>query len=493
MKVATLTVALLTPLCAADRVLFDFESGDYAGWTVEGKAFGEKPRDPAAEMPSFHPHRTFTGWKGKYMVMVGDARHQKVPPGKLTSAEFIIDKPYLNFWYGGEIHPRVSVSLLVQGKRVRVAYGNNSYDMRLRGWDVRDLRGRQARIVVECSHDVAALLRLDHFYLSDEPPPLLGRMDDHRQESDLVRNGEWRLVFDPGPGILIDHMTVVQGPDPRWHIFASTMPLEGRYKPEARNRILHISAPRLTSSDWTVHPDALTTSREHGEDFLWEPFVLVDNGVWYMFYVGSGTPWKGWDKNNNWRAKDFGAASTQGPFGIHLATSKDGSTWTRHAKQPLFTDMPFAFTPFVTRMNGEWIMYYAGAEPANVMGKHGVLTRSSTDLIRWSDRRVALLDTTETTPWPEHSFIHSPILTQHAGKWYLIAGPIDNDNQSRFHYRKIFESADPMRFNLAQHRKGLFLEGGSRIVRSGTQDFITYTGPYAGGIWIAPLFWGGAK
>lgn len=481
-----LTLIAASTLPAADRVLFDFESGDWTGWHVEGKGFGDKPFDAESTVPGYPWHRTFGGWRGRYMVIVGDTRHGVVPPSRLTSEEFTIDRPYLKFRFGGEVHPRVRVALLVDGREARVAYGNNSYDMRERGWDVRDFRGRPARLLIVDEAEVHSLVRLDQFVLSDDPPPVAGSIDDHPQESPIVRYGEFRLAYDAGPGQIFEHTSIVNGPDRRWHVYASAVASEERWTPAARRRIVHLSAHSL-NGHWRAEPDALTLSAVDREDFLMEPFVIIHNGLWHMFYVGSGVPWKGWDKNNNWQKKDFGAASTQGPYNIHLATSRDGVKWQRRGI--VVTDTPFAFTPFVTRIGSEWVMYYASAEPASIMGKHAIVARTSKDLRTWSDRRIVLVDTTNTTPWPEHSFFHSPLVFERAGKWFLLAGPIDNGNQSRFHYRRLFLSDNPFRFSLDRHEKGLFLEGGAKLIREGAQDYVTHSGTYAGGLWIAPVRW----
>ena len=95
-------------------MLFDFESGTFDGWQVEGKeTFGKAPFKAAAEVPQWGAHRSFTGWQGKYIVIVGDTRHGITSPGKLTSDEFTITHRYLKFLYGGEVHPRVKVYLLL--------------------------------------------------------------------------------------------------------------------------------------------------------------------------------------------------------------------------------------------------------------------------------------------------------------------------------------------------------------------------------------------
>lgn len=181
---------------------------------------------------------------------------------------------------------------------------------------------------------------------------------------------------------------------------------------------------------------------------------------------------------------------------MFLATSRDAVHWERHPGNPVFIDSPFAFTPFVQRLGSRWVMYYAGAEPADIKnGVHGIITRTSTDLKNWTDRRVAYLRA-DRTPWPEHSFVHSPHVFERDGLWYLFAGPMGNRNQSRYHYRQFLRSSDPLRWESTptEHSplKGLFVEGGSRIFADEKgRWWITHSGVYAGGVWLAPLTWHG--
>jgi hypothetical protein len=490
-------VLVLCLLCAAvpgssgapDRVLFDFESGTYDGWTVEGDAFGRAPF-PAAEALAWRPDRRPHGMQGRYFVKSGGERHQANPDGRLVSDAFTIDRPYLTFLLGGELHPRVRVSLEVEGRAVRVAYGNNSYDLRLRGWDVREWRGRQGRVVIEDRSDFQSLIRVDDFLLSDTPAPPVWDFDTERpQESDLVRPGEFRPIYIPDVDGVIQHTSITRGHDGRWHLYGSVA-ADAWARP---SHMLHATADAPDGVFRTVRAASLTAEAAHGEAFIRDPHVVFHDGTYYAFYVGSGTWWTGWDPDNRWQEGYYGW-SLQGPFGIHLATSRDGDTWQRQAKAPLFTDQPFAFSPFVTRVGDAWVMYYAGTDPADLKrGVHGIIARTSRDLVRWSDRRVVFLRA-DPIPWPEHSFVKDPVVWRRGDEWFLLAGPIGNTNQSRFHYRQLYRSCDPFRWETpaGEHSplKGFFLEGGATIVRGadGT-EFITHSGPWAGGVWIARLHW----
>src|SRR5688572_12602357 len=216
-----------------DKVLFDFESGTFQGWTLEGgKPFGDRPFRASTEVPKCRQDRSFRGWQGHYMVIAGDTRHTQAPAGKITSSEFAITHSYLRFYLGGEAHPRVRVALLVGGKEVRTAFGNNSYDMRLRGWNIKEFHNRSGRIVIEDFADVPSLLRVDHFHLSETLPPAIGAFEESLQESSVLRPGEWKLVFDPGPGKFVAHASIVRGLDGRWHMYAQIAVHQDRAKPE---------------------------------------------------------------------------------------------------------------------------------------------------------------------------------------------------------------------------------------------------------------------
>ena len=475
-------------VAAPDRTLFDFESGTYAGWKVEGPAFGDAPFAVAKAQEWREDRRPF-GMQGRFFVKTGETRHETTPDSTLTSDEFEITHDYLKFLLAGEVHPRVRVVLRVGGREARVAYGNNAYDLRLRGWDVREFRGRTARLVIEEAANVDSLIRVDHFHLSDTPPPDLASFDEsRRQESDVVRYGELRPIFQREGKGFIKRSSLVFGADRQWHLFGAVA--EGKW--DEPNRLLHAVAPSLAGTFANVRDDALKADPASGEQWIREPFVMRHESVFYCFYVGSGVPWKGWDPANNWKNGNYGPKSNQGPYGIHLATSKDGNTWTRAAAGPLFTDAAFAFTPFVTRITNQWVMYYAGNEPASIRGNHAIIARTSQDLEHWDARRVVFIRTATDT-WPEHSFAHSPVVLRRGEFWYLLCGPMGNNNASRFHFRHLFRSDQPFRWEPALEYgplKGLFLEGGHSVMRDEKGDwFITHDGVYAGGVWLAPLRW----
>ena len=152
----------------AGEVLADFENGTYGNWTVTGEAFGAAPA--TGTLPGQLP---VSGWRGGGLVnsfLRGDAT-----VGTLTSPEFTLSAPYVNFLVGGGNHPSDSdaptaVRLLVDGEVVRSATGKDSEALNWVSWDVRDLTGRKARFeVVDANTGGWGHILVDQVVLADAP------------------------------------------------------------------------------------------------------------------------------------------------------------------------------------------------------------------------------------------------------------------------------------------------------------------------------------
>ncbi|WP_281262293.1 GH32 C-terminal domain-containing protein [Saccharothrix carnea] len=151
----------------AREVLADFENG-YGAWTATGEAFGTAPA--TGTLPG---QMAVSGWEGGGLVntfLRGDAT-----VGTLTSPEFEISAPYLNFLIGGGNHPVTSeaptaVRLVVDGEVVRSATGKDSEALNWASWDLRDLAGRKARFeVVDDNTGGWGHVLVDHVVPADAP------------------------------------------------------------------------------------------------------------------------------------------------------------------------------------------------------------------------------------------------------------------------------------------------------------------------------------
>jgi arabinan endo-1,5-alpha-L-arabinosidase len=130
--------------------------------------------------------------------------------------------------------------------------------------------------------------------------------------------------------------------------------------------LLHAIAAEL-KGPWKKLAPVMHVDAAQGETIVWAPHVIEHAGRYWMFYCAGG--------------KDHTA------FHIHLATSPDLMTWTRHPDNPMVVDGYDARDPMVVRIGDQWILYYcATGKPEG--GHHVVKAATSDDLIHWSRPRV---------------------------------------------------------------------------------------------------------
>ena len=167
-----------------DRVFADFEGGDFAGWTVEGTAFGSRPfrRD---ELPARQPvtGTEGNGFANSHNSHAGeDSAKADAHTGKLRSPEFTIDRRYILFRIGGGRHPgRTGLQLVVDGRIERQATGENGNAMRQAWFEVGALAGRKAHLeIVDTETGGWGHTTVDQIVLADRPPlPELARLPGH--------------------------------------------------------------------------------------------------------------------------------------------------------------------------------------------------------------------------------------------------------------------------------------------------------------------------
>jgi non-lysosomal glucosylceramidase len=134
-----------------DILFEDWNKETYDGWTAEGTAFGAGPIRKSA-IPDYqgdvggdtervvNSHATAPG------AEVG-ARDSAT--GKLISRTFTIERGFISFWIGGGGHAgKTCLNLVVDGQAARTATGQNNNRMAMQSFDVRELKGKEARIEI---------------------------------------------------------------------------------------------------------------------------------------------------------------------------------------------------------------------------------------------------------------------------------------------------------------------------------------------------------
>ncbi len=172
------------------RVLADFESGTYQDWTVEGTAFGHRPA--TGTLPDQQP---VGGFGGRYLV--NSYRGGDGPTGRMISAPFKIDLPYLTFRIGGgRQEGRTCLNLLVDGRVVRTATGRNDEKLEPRVWDVSDLAGQLGRLeIVDQASGGWGHVNIDDLALTND---LGDEYREYRQDALGYGNMAFTLL---GPGV----------------------------------------------------------------------------------------------------------------------------------------------------------------------------------------------------------------------------------------------------------------------------------------------------
>lgn len=289
---------------AADRpdvVVADFEGDRYAaGWTTTGTAFGDGPAK--GTLPG---QMEVTGYQGKGLV--NSFRGGDDATGTLTSAEFALDRKYVNFLVGGGQHPgKTCVELLVGGKVVRTATGPNdkaggSERLDWHTWDVAEFAGRPAVIrIVDEQKGGWGHICVDQITRSDakkQAGPVAKTVAVTQPYLHLpVKNGAAmrRMKF------VVDKQTVREfdielavGEKPDWVAFAEVGPFQGK-----QLTVETVLPSGSTALDGVVLaadvPDADKLYKEKHRPlfhftsrrgWLNDPNGLVHhNGEWHLFY-----------------------------------------------------------------------------------------------------------------------------------------------------------------------------------------------------------------
>ncbi len=150
------------------RMLFDFESGDFAGWEQEGDAFRQGPTigRNGYQLP-------IVGHRGHWLVSSFSRTRYDAATGLLRSPSFIIDRAHMSLRVGGGPSPALQVRLVVDGEVVRTISGVGRQIELLFPfvWDVSAFRSRRAHIEIsDASPDGWGHMLVDAIELFDVAP-----------------------------------------------------------------------------------------------------------------------------------------------------------------------------------------------------------------------------------------------------------------------------------------------------------------------------------
>lgn len=129
--------------------------------------------------------------------------------------------------------------------------------------------------------------------------------------------------------------------------------------------------------NWQKHAQPVLQvggSNEWDNGFLEGPSVILENGIYRMWYCGYDASVDG--------------SPTDGQANIGYAESSDGINWVKHAQNPVLTvdagawDQIYVQDPHVLKLNGQYHMWYGGNEVDGYGQQVGYAT--SSDGINWT-------------------------------------------------------------------------------------------------------------
>jgi beta-xylosidase len=289
--------------------------------------------------------------------------------------------------------------------------------------------------------------------------------------------GAFHCIYDPSAGAAerwyINDHTIFRDRGGTWHLIGITHPEPAA--PFDELNLAHATAPAL-HGPWTKQPYALTTDPTAGETHLWAPHVIEHDNRYWMFYCAGG--------------------ASPDRYRLHLATSNDAWTWTRHPANPLIVDGYEARDPMVVRCGDGFRMYYtATLEPEG--GRHIVAAAQSHDLITWQGRDVVYAD---PMAGKGAGPTESPFVFERAGWFFLSIGPdwatmVDRHERTgrwdRAAYRRsaLLASRDPLSFERDAIVATIDAHAAEFVTDESGQQWVSHCGWGQQGVWLAPIEW----
>jgi len=237
----------------------------------------------------------------------------------------------------------------------------------------------------------------------------------------------------------------------------------------------------IEEPNWTPMGIAMRSDPKYGESYghspddemLQAPHVIKEDGKYYMFYGGGGSPYT---KMRKKFFKRYPRTENQ----ICLATSLDGINFTRYEDtdgySQTFYGPGLARDPMVIKIGGQFLCYYCG----NLEDGLGLIAlRTSFDLIDWSDH-------TTVYDWEMGRVPECPFVIFLDGYYYLFcsrsyAPPVNY----------VYRSKDPMNFGINSDEKKIIVlpVAAPEIIQVEKHFYISTVADLKGGIQVAKLGW----
>jgi len=288
----------------------------------------------------------------------------------------------------------------------------------------------------------------------------------------------WHVGNNPDLGGIISEKQVVdhcffQAANEKWQLWACI-----RYTKVGRI-FYRWQGDSIEQRNWTPMGIVMRSDPKYGESYghspgdemLQAPHAIKEDGKYYMFYGGGGSPYAKEVKKENQ---------------ICLATSLDGINFTRHKSadgySQIFHGPGYARDPMVIKIGSQYLCYYCGnLEQKNWQGV--VALRTSFDLINWSEYTIV---STGGSPGYHASSAECPFIIFLEGYHYLFRS--SSYAPPRNH---VYRSKDPMNFGIdSDEKKIAFLPAAApEIIQIGKQFYISTVTDLKGGIQVAKLGW----
>jgi sucrose-6-phosphate hydrolase SacC (GH32 family) len=352
---AIYSLAFALPLRAADDFVFaDFEDNAFTGWAVQGDAFSKGPAQ--GDEPT---HLEIENWRGNGVA--SSERDGDGPTGTLTSPTFTINRRYITFLVGGGAYEfGTCVTLIIDGKVVRMATGADSDRLKWVTWDVGQWMQRATQIqLLDTAQGRWGHINVDQITFTDKPETMpLEAMplyqETHRPQFHFTARQWTQTRLNPGmrqEGWINDLNGLIYY-DGEYHLFAQRW---AKCWLHAVSRDL-IHWEELQPAFW---------EEEEGSG--------VQSGTCVIDYANTSglSP----DKNTPPMVAFWSRFDNRSQC---LSYSLDkGRTWKRYEKNPLFIHAERDPKVFWHEPSKKWVMMMYGD------GKYHILT--SPNLLDWHD------------------------------------------------------------------------------------------------------------